>query len=200
MRAGVRLAVCLAFLGAPAGGLAQEAPAPAADTATAATSVAASRPPSRDELRRQRENAEVIRLAEEETGTLAVPGTEHPSDEGRSLGGAVLQMIIVLAGVSLLAYLLLGKLLPKIMRVPSPTGRPRLMRIVDRLPIDQRRAMLIVAIGEEYFLIGASEGGLELISRLDADTVRSADVSAGAEKGGLGRFAEAFGARNSKET
>lgn len=168
-------------------------------SATATATKTAAAPVSPDEARRRAENAEVIRLAEQDTGALEVPSSGQRIDDDRSLFGAVIQMVVVLGGVCLLVYLVLGKLLPRLMRVPNPSGRTRLMRVVDRLPIDQRRSMMLVAIGEEYFLVGASETGITLISRLDADTVRSAEASLGPERSGLGRFAEALGGRGSKE-
>lgn len=185
MRAAISLGLLLA---AALSAAPLHAQAPTADTATAAP-----------QSQRERENAEVIRLAEEESGSLELPGDAPSAREGKSLGGAIVQMIVVLGGVVLLVYLVLGKLLPKLLRVPTPGGRPRLMRLVDRLPIDQKKSLIIVAIGEDYFLVSAADGGMELISRLDADTVRRAQTTAGPERGGLGRFTEALSGRGSKE-
>lgn len=141
---------------------------------------------------RARDNAEVIRLAEEAEG-----GVDGPRDLP-SMGGALLKMVVVLGGVSLLAYLLLGKVLPRAMRVPTGAGGQRIMRVVDRLPIDQRRSILVVAVGDEHFMVGASEGGIHLISRLDADQIPTAP-EADPPSGGLSRFAEALTQRRSKE-
>lgn len=172
---------------------------PGTDTASSAVPAEPAAATPRQKTRRERENAEVIRLAEQESGALELPGDEPAGRQGKSLGAAIVQMVIVLGGVVLLVYLLLGKLLPKLLRVPTPGGRPRLMRIVDRLPIDQKKSLIIVAIGEDYFLVSAADGGMELISRLDADTVRRAEATAGPDRGGLGRFTEALAGRSSKE-
>jgi flagellar protein FliO/FliZ len=142
------------------------------------------------------ENAEVIRLAAAHEGDLAVPTTgANELQEAPSMAGAVLQMIFVLGAVCLLAYLLLGKVMPRLLRMPMPGQRSRLMRVVERLPVDQRRSILLVAVGEEYFLVGASEGGLHLISRMDAERIRRDGAGAPAEPAGLSRFAEAVSGR-----
>ncbi|MCB9648049.1 MAG: flagellar biosynthetic protein FliO [Deltaproteobacteria bacterium] len=153
-------------------------------------------PPARDP-RLEAENAEVIRLAADYDGDLAaVGGPDQDEREAPSMGGALVQMFFVLGAVIILVYLLLGKLLPKVLKIPMPGQQPRMMRVVDRLPIDQRRSILVVAVGDDYFMVGASEGGINLISRLDAQSVQQA---AGAAQpsgpSGLSRFAEALTGR-----
>ncbi len=178
------------------------AQAPEGPAATTSTTVAApaAAPMSEAQRRLAKENAEVIRLAEQETGHIVPPDRGPDSGRPASLWGSLLQMVVVLGGVSLLAYLVLGKLLPKLMRVPSPTGRPRMMRIVDRMPIDQRRSILVVSIGEQYFMVGNSEGGLNLISQLDAETVMHAQANIDPGPSGLSRLKDALTGQGSKES
>lgn len=163
----IQLALMLALCGqAPA---TQAAPAETPVAAKTASKAAALTP---EDLARQRANAEVIRLAElqergEETGSTA------QQDLG-SLLGALFKMLAVLGVICLLAYFLLGKVLPRLMRVPMPTASQKLLTVVDRLPIDQKRTLLVVAVGEQHFLVGAADAGINLISRLDDETVRIA--------------------------
>lgn len=95
-------------------------------------------------------------------------------DSTPALGRTFLEMLLVLGGVCLLAYLLLGKLMPRLLRVPMPLAPRRLLAIVDRLPLDPRRSLLVVKLGEQHFLIGVSEQGMSLLSRLDAGEVKDA--------------------------
>ena len=110
------------------------------------------------------------------------------------LGALLLQMIAVLGAVCLLAYLLLGKLLPRLLKVPMPSAKQRILDIVDRLAIDQRRSIMIIRTGELYFLVGVTEQGINLLSRLDADDVDKAlqDARTTADKPRFGRLADAL--------
>ena len=94
--------------------------------------------------RRARENAEVVRLAE-----LSEHEESSEAESAPSLAGVMLKMFAVLAGICLLAYFTLGKMLPKLLRVPTPTGANRVLEVVDRLPLDQRRSVIVIAVGEE---------------------------------------------------
>lgn len=104
------------------------------------------------------------------------------SYEGPGFGQTFFEMVVVLGGVCLLAYLLLGKLLPRLLRVPGSLGSRRLLTVIDRMPLDPKRSILIVKMGEQHFLIGNSEHGLTLLSRLDANEVRDAMAAAEAEQ------------------
>lgn len=117
-----------------------------------------------------------------------------------SLGFAFFKMILVLGAVCLLAYLSLGKLLPRLMRVQQPIAGRRIMHVVDRLPIDQRRSIMIIKTGEElYFMVGVTEQGITLLSRLDADDVDNALETATVEPPKLGRLAGALLGRSHED-
>ncbi len=84
-------------------------------------------------------------------------------------------MIVVLGLICLLAYIFLGKLLPKMMRVDVPaTGGRRVLRLVDRLAIDPKRSLMVVKIGDEHFFVGATEQQIGLIARLDPEQIEAA--------------------------
>ena len=108
--------------------------------------------------------------------------TEGPYEfDGPSLSATFFKMIVVLSGVCLLAYLVVGKLLPRVLNVPLPTAGRRIMSVVDRLPIDHKSSLLIVRMGEQHFLISHSEQGMNLVARLDDSEVRDALTAAEAE-------------------
>ena len=148
-----------------------------------------------EEARRKAENEAVIRLSE---GTPSRPlGTRDESMSG--IGGALTQMLVVLGGVCLLAYLLLGKVLPRLMRVQIPEAPRRILKVIDRVALDQRGSLLIVAIGDSYFLVGASQGGIDLISRLETDVVLAALENPAAQTPSFSKWAETLLTKRPKE-
>lgn len=116
--------------------------------------------------------------------------------------GALLQMVLVLGVVCALAYLLLGKVLPKIMRVQTPTAPHRMLEIVDRLPLDPRRSIMVIKLGGRFFLVGATEQGINLLSRLETEEVEEALATAAARRDStsLSRFAGNLLSRSRKES
>jgi flagellar biosynthetic protein FliO len=85
---------------------------------------------------------------------------------GSSLVWMFVQTIFALGFVCVLAYVILRVVLPRL----SMTGAGKSMvRVVDRTPLDQRRSLYVVEVTGRWLLIGASEGGLQLISELDAE-------------------------------
>jgi flagellar biogenesis protein FliO len=128
------------------------------------------------------------------------PKTPSSSPGERSLFQAIFQMILVLGAICLLAYLVLGKLLPKLLRIEAPVAQKRIMHVIDRLPVDQRRSIVVMRIGGLYFLVGITEHGISLISRLDADDVETALESAEAPTPKLGKIAGVLLGRSEKES
>ena len=125
-----------------------------------------------------------------------------PNNDAPSLAYTFFKMLITLGAVCLLAYLSLGKLLPKLMRVQAPIASHRILQVVDRLPIDQRRSIMIIKTGEAlYYLVGVTDHGINLLSRIDADDIDAALASAPSEQPprSLGRFAQALLGRSEKE-
>jgi flagellar biogenesis protein FliO len=118
----------------------------------------------------------------------------------RSLVGALVQMVLVLGAICLLAYLVLGKMLPKLLRIEPPTAQKRILTVVDRLPVDQRRSIVVLKIGGLYFLVGITEQGISLISRLDGDDVEHALEDAEIPKPTLSRIAGVLVGRSQKES
>ena len=116
-----------------------------------------------EQARLKAEAAKLERLqAEQEAETGA-------DDAPASLWPTFLRTVVMLSAVCLLAYLLLGKLMPKLLQIEPPTASRRLLKVVDRLAIDQKRSVMILQLGDEYFLVGAAEQNITLMSKLDAE-------------------------------
>jgi flagellar biogenesis protein FliO len=50
-------------------------------------------------------------------------------------------------------------------------GRKQLVTVVERVPLDQRRALFVLKAADEYLLVGSGESGLQLLSKLDTQAV-----------------------------
>src|SRR5918999_4377936 len=92
---------------------------------------------------------------------------------GRSVIWMFIQTILALGFVCLLAYVALRVVLP---RLNLATGGKSMVNVVDRTPLDQRRSLFVIEVTGRWLLIAVSEGGVQLISELDAD--KAAEASA----------------------
>lgn len=166
--------VLLAF----ASQLAVEAPAFAQEAATSSAAAAAAEAErlAAEARRLERiaaENGDGLDDGGRASGDSLGDGAERPS---ASFAGKVLQMAIALGAICALAYVLLGKGLPWLMQL-SPAARRNLsgsrprgvIEVVDRLPLDPKRTLYVVKMKSSYFLVGASDQGLSLISRVEDD-------------------------------
>lgn len=87
--------------------------------------------------------------------------------EDINFGMLILRMLIFLALVIALIYFLLRKVLPSLMRMTAfknPT-----IRILERVPLDQRRSMLVIEVQEKVYLVGSAEGQINILMELDRD-------------------------------
>lgn len=96
---------------------------------------------------------------------------ESSPSADRDYIASLLRTMLALAAVCGLAYLLLGKLLPKLMKI-APANATGIISVVDRLPLDQRRAVYVIRAGQSYFLVGITDQGMTMLSRLDESDVK----------------------------
>jgi flagellar biogenesis protein FliO len=85
---------------------------------------------------------------------------------GRSLLWMFVQTIFALGFVCLLAYVVLRVALP---RLNFPGTRKSMVHIIDRASLDQKRSLYVIEVTGRWLMIGASEGGLQLIGELDPE-------------------------------
>jgi flagellar protein FliO/FliZ len=94
----------------------------------------------------------------------------------------VIETVVTLLGVIALAVAVLYG--ARRMGVGRPTGP---LQLVGRLPLDGRRAVYLVKVGDVVYVVGASEAGLNKLGQLPGD-----GIDLGALEQPRGPFAEAL--------
>jgi flagellar biogenesis protein FliO len=79
------------------------------------------------------------------------------------MGAYVLQTIVTLSVLGLLAFGLLH-----LQRRATLSGARGPVELWGRLPLDARKTVYLVKVGEQVLVLGASESGLQLLSTLTA--------------------------------
>lgn len=77
-----------------------------------------------------------------------------------SYGASLLQTLVALVGVCVLAYVVMRYGLG---RAYAAGGAGRRMRVLERLPLDARRALLLVEVSERVYLVGTGDGGAPVL-------------------------------------
>jgi len=97
--------------------------------------------------------------------SLAVENvTPEPSID---FGMLIFRMLIFLALIIALIYVVLRKGLPLLMQAQGL--RTRTIKILERVPVDQKRSLLVVEIQEKVYLLGSAEGQINVLMELDRD-------------------------------
>jgi flagellar biosynthetic protein FliO len=97
--------------------------------------------------------------------------------EDINFGALFLRMIIFLGLTVLLIVVLLKKVLPLV--VPGAQHhRTKTLRVLERVPIDQRKSLLVVEIQEKVYLLGSAEGQINILMELDREKVLLPDPAA----------------------
>jgi flagellar protein FliO/FliZ len=104
---------------------------------------------------------------------------ETPVEE-INFGMLIVKMIFFLGLVVALIYLVLKKLLPLL--IHGAAFRARSIRILERMPVDQRRSLLVVEVQDKVYLMGSAEGQINILMELDreklnAGTARDSEAS-----------------------
>lgn len=93
------------------------------------------------------------------------------SPEDLNFGMMFLRMVLFLGLILILIYVVLKKVLPLLIR--SQGLRSRTVKILERVPLDQRRSLLVVEVQEKVYLIGSAEGQINVLMELDRDKLAS---------------------------
>jgi len=101
---------------------------------------------------------------------LLLQSTELGSGNSDAL--AYIKLLIVLALILGGAVFGVHVLLPRIGKMHRFASGP--IQVAARLPLEPRRSLYVVKIGEEYFLVGTSEAGMQCLTPLKPESVEAA--------------------------
>jgi flagellar biogenesis protein FliO len=79
---------------------------------------------------------------------------------------SLLQLVLVLVGVLILAYVVLRFAIPRIYGVGQWHSGP--MTVVARYSLEPRKNLYIVQVGKEFFLVGTSETNVQFLTSLES--------------------------------
>lgn len=104
---------------------------------------------------------------------LLLPSLAYAAEpELPSYGWLLFKTVLALAGVCVLAVVGLRWLSKMNLR---QTGNA--MSIIARLPVEPRRSILVVKVGERGLIISSSESGMTTLGELTADELRAFETS-----------------------
>ena len=86
-----------------------------------------------------------------------------------NFGALILRMLIFLGLILLIIFFLLKRVLPLL--VPSAQSRTKSIRILERVQIDQRKSLIIAEIQEKVYLLGSSDGQINILVELDREKI-----------------------------
>jgi len=96
--------------------------------------------------------------------------------EDINFGALFLRMLIFLGLTVLLIVFLLKKVLPLL--VPGAQKySTRSIRVLERVPIDQRKSLLVVEVQEKTYLLGSAEGQINILLELDREKMLSQETN-----------------------
>lgn len=108
---------------------------------------------------------------------MGAPEAAAQASTGEGYTGLLLTTVLLLVAVAVVAYVLVRLLRRGLEGRPVGEG---LVAVLARVPLEPRRALYVVRVGGKTLLLGASEGGLGLVTELDGDAVPTApETSAG---------------------
>jgi flagellar biosynthetic protein FliO len=94
------------------------------------------------------------------------------ADDGPSLGWMLIRTLVVLALVVALIYLSLNWGLRKLMGVKGmPGSGSGVVKVLERIPLDPKRALFVVQVSDEYLLLGGGEAQVNLLAKIDAEAM-----------------------------
>lgn len=99
------------------------------------------------------------------TSSYALPSALPSAETG--IGPYLVQLVIVTLLMVGLGYVSLRLL--KSGRMPGLSARSKGIKVVDRLNLDPKRALMVVNVGKRHFLVGMTDASFQSISELAPD-------------------------------
>jgi flagellar protein FliO/FliZ len=93
-----------------------------------------------------------------------------------NLGWALVRTFVVLCLVLAIIYFTLSVGMRRLMGIVPARGGG-LIRVLQRVSLDQKRVLYVVRAGQEVLLLGGSDASLNLISKLDPAEVEKATAA-----------------------
>jgi len=110
---------------------------------------------------------------------IELPKTQSPEAapvEELNLGWTLIRTFVVLGFVIMAIYVTLNFGLRRLMGISAMPRGQAVVQVLERIPLDQKRAMFVVRAAGEYLLIGGGDGSLQLIAKLDPAEVEKLRV------------------------
>lgn len=103
----------------------------------------------------------------------APPAPMDAADAATELdvGWTLVRTLVALGMVVALAYLTLNVGLRRLLGLKG-LGGARIVTVLERVALDPKRALFVVEAAGEVLLVGGGDGGLTLLTKLDAASVR----------------------------
>lgn len=119
--------------------------------------------------------------------------------EDLSLGWTLVRTMVVLVMVVVLAWLVLNVGLRKLMGIRPALGSS-VVRVLERVTLDQKRALFVVEAAGEVLLIGGGEGALALIAKLDGAEIEKMKAQRASDAAQMSPFLQKLLGRRNANT
>lgn len=103
-------------------------------------------------------------------GVLAIMGDAIPVGSGVDFTWLFLKMLFLLGAVCVAAVLILKYLVPTKLQTRWK-GHNDMLKPLARLPLSPKSQLWVVQAGKRYFMIGASDAGVQLMSELNESDI-----------------------------
>ncbi len=110
---------------------------------------------------------------------LLAQQTSMPED--MNFGALAFRMFLYLGLVIVLIYFVLPRILRFFVHLPARNHRP--VRILERVPVDQKRSLLVVEVQDKVYLFGSAEGQINVLMELDREKMNPQDATVKKSKG-----------------
>src|SRR5262249_26234382 len=90
--------------------------------------------------------------------------------EDINFGALFLRMIVFLGLTLVIIFFLLKRVLPAVM--PGARYKTKNIQVLERVPLDQRKSLIIAQIQDKVYLLGCSDGQINILAELDREKLQ----------------------------